>query len=90
MAEPILKWKIGMIEALTLIFVWLKLANLITWSWWWITAPLWIPYSLGAFLQLCGFLIDVGQKVAVDRKAQKEELQDKIIGVRSIPKSGVH
>ncbi len=32
---------IGMI--LFLIFMTLKLTNYITWSWWWVTAPLWIP-----------------------------------------------
>ena len=25
------------------IFVVLKLTNIINWSWWWVTAPLWIP-----------------------------------------------
>jgi hypothetical protein len=25
------------------IFVILKLANIINWSWWWITSPLWLP-----------------------------------------------
>jgi hypothetical protein len=32
---------IGMI--LFLIFMTLKLTGHITWSWWWVTAPLWIP-----------------------------------------------
>ena len=32
---------IGMI--LFLIFMTLKLTGNITWSWWWVTAPLWIP-----------------------------------------------
>ena len=32
---------IGMI--LFLIFMTLKLTNYITWSWWWVAAPLWIP-----------------------------------------------
>jgi hypothetical protein len=31
----------GMI--LFLIFMTLKLTGHITWSWWWVTAPLWIP-----------------------------------------------
>ena len=34
---------IGMI--LFLIFMTLKLTGHITWSWWWVTAPLWIPIS---------------------------------------------
>ena len=35
---------IGMI--LFLIFMTLKLTNNIDWSWWWVTAPLWIPVAL--------------------------------------------
>lgn len=28
---------------LFLVFLVLKLINVIDWSWWWVTAPLWIP-----------------------------------------------
>jgi hypothetical protein len=35
---------LGFTTILFLIFMTLKLANLITWSWWWITSPLWIPF----------------------------------------------
>jgi hypothetical protein len=35
---------LGFTTVLFLIFMTLKLANLITWSWWWITSPLWIPF----------------------------------------------
>jgi hypothetical protein len=31
---------------LFLIFLVLKLTNNISWSWWWVTAPLWIPIAL--------------------------------------------
>ena len=31
---------------LFLIFLVLKLTNVIDWSWWWVTAPLWIPISI--------------------------------------------
>jgi hypothetical protein len=36
---------IGMI--LFLIFMTLKLTGDIDWSWWWVTAPLWIPLTAG-------------------------------------------
>lgn len=44
--------KIGLMEALFLVFTTLKLTGTITWSWWWVTAPLWgIPVVvLGFFL----------------------------------------
>jgi hypothetical protein len=36
---------LGLGTILFLIFMTLKLANLITWSWWWVTAPIWIPFA---------------------------------------------
>jgi len=33
----------GLGTVLFLIFLVLKLIGVIAWSWWWITAPLWIP-----------------------------------------------
>ena len=34
---------LGIGTILFLIFMVLKLTNYIDWSWWWVTAPLWIP-----------------------------------------------
>jgi hypothetical protein len=31
---------------LFLVFLILKLTSTITWSWWWVTAPLWMPVAL--------------------------------------------
>lgn len=31
---------------LGLIFITLKLCNIITWSWWWVLAPLWGPFAI--------------------------------------------
>jgi hypothetical protein len=31
---------------LTIAFIVLKLCNVITWSWWWVLAPLWIPVAV--------------------------------------------
>ena len=31
---------------LFVVFLILKLTNNIDWSWWWVTAPLWIPWAL--------------------------------------------
>lgn len=34
----------GLVPALLLVaFIVLKLCKVISWSWWWITAPVWIP-----------------------------------------------
>ena len=32
---------------LFVVFLVLKLTGVISWSWWWVTAPLWIPICLG-------------------------------------------
>lgn len=37
---------IGLFSLLGVLFIGLKLARIITWSWWWVTAPLWGPYTL--------------------------------------------
>ena len=35
----------GFSGLLFIAFLILKLCNVITWSWWWVTAPLWIPVA---------------------------------------------
>ena len=35
---------LGFTTILFLIFMTLKLAGFINWSWWWVTAPIWIPF----------------------------------------------
>ena len=36
-------------------FIILKLTGIITWSWWWVTAPLWIPIAFvaGTVFAIC-------------------------------------
>jgi hypothetical protein len=42
---------------LFLLFLALKLTGYITWSWWWITAPLWAPFIIGLSIGLIVLLI---------------------------------
>ena len=37
---------IGLFDILFVVFLVLKLCNVIDWSWWWITAPLWGPLAI--------------------------------------------
>ena len=37
---------IGFTGLLTVLFVGLKLTNVIAWSWWWVLSPIWIPILL--------------------------------------------
>ena len=37
---------LGLGAVLFIVFLVLKLTNVITWSWWWVTSPLWISWGL--------------------------------------------
>jgi len=34
---------IGFCGLLTIVFITLKLTNVIAWSWWWVLSPIWLP-----------------------------------------------
>lgn len=36
---------IGFAQSLTIMFIALKLTHYIDWSWWWVFAPLWLPFA---------------------------------------------
>lgn len=42
---------------LFIIFLVLKLCGVIDWSWWWVTAPIWIPIVLAIIVTLVVALI---------------------------------
>ena len=42
---------------LFLIFMTLKLCHVIEWSWWWVTAPLWIPFVLALLILIVAGVI---------------------------------
>jgi hypothetical protein len=41
---------IGFMGLLAIVFITLKLIGIITWSWWWVTAPIWGPILLAIVL----------------------------------------
>ena len=49
---------------LTILFVILKLTNIIEWSWWWILSPLWIPYSI-LFLVMLLIIFTLGSMYVI-------------------------
>lgn len=57
MAENSVKISFPMMSVLFIVFLVLKLTNVITWSWWWVTAPLWMPLGLGIIFFLFAMLI---------------------------------
>lgn len=50
---------LGLCSSLFLIFLTLKLCGVISWSWWWVTAPLWIPLALVSLFVLACAVIGI-------------------------------
>lgn len=51
---------IGFTGLLAIVFIVLKLCNVIDWSWWWVTAPIWIPVAIAiAILVFVGLVLVV-------------------------------
>lgn len=48
---------VGVCGLLGVAFVILKLCKVINWSWWWVTAPFWIPIAVGALLVLVASIL---------------------------------
>lgn len=45
---------------LFIVFLVLKLTDNITWSWWWVTSPIWLPLGVAlAFVALVGVVLVV-------------------------------
>ena len=44
------------LELLLVAFIVLKLTGVITWSWWWVLSPLWIPLAIALIVTII-FLI---------------------------------
>ena len=50
---------IGLSDVLFIVFLVLKLTNVINWSWWWVTSPLWLPLALAIVLLVFAALISL-------------------------------
>lgn len=48
---------ISFLGLLAIAFIVLKLTGYITWSWWWVLAPLWIPFSVAVAILLVVLVI---------------------------------
>ena len=69
---------IGLAGATFIVFLVLKLTHNIDWSWWWVTAPLWIPtgFVLG-LLFVAGLLIGAGKGLEAADNKRKAKLREK-------------
>jgi hypothetical protein len=49
--------QVGFLPLLALLFIGLKLGSVITWSWWWVLAPMWGPFAIFAVIFLVAALL---------------------------------
>ena len=61
---------IGFLDALSLVFLVLKLTKVIDWSWWWITAPLWGQAALIILVLVIAIIVLTVFKI-IDRISDK-------------------
>lgn len=64
---------IGLTGVLFVVFLVLKLCHVIDWSWWWVTAPLWIPVCI-LILFMIGFVIYEKGEAKRSRKRLKQRI----------------
>lgn len=57
MSDNNAKGGIGLSGILFVVFLILKLCKVITWSWWWVFAPIWIPFAIGLIIFIIAFII---------------------------------
>lgn len=49
---------LGFFDALTIVFIILKLCKVIDWSWWWVLAPTWIPVALLVIILVVALVVE--------------------------------
>jgi membrane protein YdbS with pleckstrin-like domain len=61
----------GFSGLLFIAFLILKLCNIITWSWWWVTAPLWIPVAFVIVVSIVCVIVLAISEAIENRKWRK-------------------
>ena len=65
MNSPTPTFQVSFLGLLTILFIGLKLTETITWSWWWVLSPIWIPWALVLVIgsiAFCVFMIKEQKK----------------------------
>lgn len=65
---------IGACDLLLIAFIVLKLLKIITWSWWWVFAPFWIPLALVLIIEMAFFFV---MKIIDTRGRKRKKKQAK-------------
>ena len=55
---------VNFLDVLLIVFIVLKLTNIIDWSWWWVLAPLWMSWILI-------IIIGIGMVCFIKRRSHK-------------------
>ena len=53
--------QLGLGSMMFLVFLVLKLTKVINWSWWWVTAPIWIPVAIAIAVLLVGIVVIISK-----------------------------
>lgn len=53
---------VSFLGLLTIVFIVLKLTKLITWSWWWVLSPIWLPLAIALFVAAVCFGLAIIKK----------------------------
>ena len=61
--EQVTSGGLGLGSVLFIVFLVLKLTNVIDWSWWWVTAPLWIPIGLAVMIFIVTALVIIVKEI---------------------------
>lgn len=67
---------LGLGTVLFLIFLVLKLCNVIDWSWWWVTSPLWISAALTVLIFVGVFIYYFIENTRHERHIKKLRKQN--------------
>lgn len=66
---------IGFFGMLAIVFIVLKLCNVVDWSWWWVTCPLWGPVALWLVIMGLLFLWATIRVCFFSTPEQKEQME---------------
>lgn len=61
---------LGICGVLGVVFIVLKLCDVIAWSWWWVTAPFWIPFAIIIVVIVVAIIVSAIQAL-IDRRRRK-------------------
>ena len=53
---------VGFCGLLAIVFIVLKLCGVISWSWWWVLSPIWIPIAIAVLIIIIGVSVYLAKK----------------------------